>query len=239
VLALPDLSTSLDGHLGEKQSTLSGGGIAVDEIRALADAAVVISVGDSMLPCAAALQKKNPAVRHHHFPHLHGLEATDQLSGRLLGETGRQQPPAAVARWRRRLQDALLDCHFALGQTRILAVGEPDFLAGACDLLYEAGANVAAVVATGESPQFDRLPAARVLVGDLGDAEELHDTYDLIVGNGHVEALAHRHHKAAVLRGFPDWETLGSQLQSDVLYEGGAAFLFAVANAAERWRRER
>jgi nitrogenase molybdenum-iron protein NifN len=95
---------------------------------------------------------------------------------------------------------------------------------------------VTVAVASGDSPQLAGLPAARVLVGDLEDAEELRDEFDLIVGNGHVEALAHRHHKGVVLRGFPDWETLGNQLKHDVLYEGGAYFLFEVANAAERMR---
>jgi nitrogenase molybdenum-iron protein NifN len=234
VVALPDLSTSLDGHLGEKQSALSSDGITVEEIRALAGAGLVVSVGASMLPCAALFQKKHPAGRHLHVPHLFGLAATDRLAEQLLGATGRDRPGAEIVRWRRRLQDAMLDCHFALGQTRILVAGEPDFLAGACQLLDEAGAKVAVAIATVDSPQLEKLPAGRVLVGDLGDAEALRDDYDLIIGNGHVEALAHRFHKGVVLRGFPDWETLGSQLKSDVLYEGGASFLFEVANAATR-----
>jgi nitrogenase molybdenum-iron protein NifN len=238
VLALPDLSTSLDGHLGEKQSALSSGGIGVEEIRALADAGLVISVGASMLPCVRALQAKNPAIRHLHFPHLFGLEATDLLARRLLVERDLERPAAEIVRWRQRLQDALLDCHFALGQTRILAVGEPDFLAGSCRLLTEAGAKVTVAIATVDSPQLEGLPADRVLVGDLEDAEDLRDEYDLIVGNGHVEALAHRCRKGVVVRGFPDWETLGNQLRNDVLYEGGTYFLFEVANAAELMRRE-
>jgi nitrogenase molybdenum-iron protein NifN len=237
VLALPDLSTSLDGHLGEKQSTLSGGGITVEDIRSLADAGMVISVGASMLPCVRALQAKNPAMRHLHFPHLQGLETTDLLVQRLLVETGFERPSPEIIRWRLRLQDAMLDCHFALGQTRILVSGEPDFLAGACQLLAEAGARVTVALATVDSPQLDTLPARRVLVGDLEDAEELRDEYDLIVGNFHIEALAHRHHKGMVVRGFPDWETLGNQLKHDMLYEGSSYFLFEVANAAERLRR--
>jgi nitrogenase molybdenum-iron protein NifN len=189
-----------------------------------------------MLPCVEALRRKNPSIRHHHFPHLCGLSATDLLAERLLIETGFAPPGEEIVRWRKRLQDAMLDCHFALGQTRILAVGEPDFLAGACHLLNEAGAKVAVAIATVDSRQLQSLPATLAMVGDLEDAEDLHDLYDLIIGNGHVEALAHRHHKGVVVRGFPDWETLGNQLKSDVLYEGGAYFLFEVANAAERMR---
>jgi nitrogenase molybdenum-iron protein NifN len=234
VLALPDLATALDGHLGEKQSALSGGGITVEQIRTLADAALVVSIGASMHPCAAALNTKNPAGRHLHFPHLSGLEATDLLAERLLAETGAARPPVEIVRWRKRLQDAMLDCHFTLGQIRILVVGEPDFLAGACHLLHEAGAQLTVAIASGDSPQLEGLPADRVLVGDLEDAEDMAGEYDLIIGNGHVEALAHRHHKLIVLRGFPDWETLGNQLKCDVLYEGGTAFLFEVANVATR-----
>jgi nitrogenase molybdenum-iron protein NifN len=238
VLAIPDLSTSLDGHLGEKQSTISSGGITLAQIRTLATAGLVVTVGESMLPCVQALQRKNPAIRHLHFPHLSGLPATDLLAERLLIETGRKIPATEIVRWRLRLQDAMLDCHFALGQTRILAVGEPDFLAGACHLLNEAGAKVTVAIAMDDSPQLKGMPVGRVLIGDLEDAEHLHDDYDLIVGNGHIEAVAHRCHKGFVVRGFPDWETLGNQLKCDVLYEGGAYFLFEVANAAERMRRE-
>lgn len=236
VLALPDLSTSLDGHLGDRQSALSSGGITVEEIRALAEARLVISVGASMLTCARALLQKNPTLRHHHFSHLQGLAATDALAALLLDETGMAQPPVEIVRWRRRLQDALLDCHFALGQARILVAGEPDFLAGACQLLTEAGAKVTLAIATVDSPQMDTVSANKVVVGDLEDAEDLHDQYNLIVGNFHVEAMAHRFHKGLVVRGFPDWETLGNQLKNDALYEGGAYFLFEVANAAERMR---
>jgi nitrogenase molybdenum-iron protein NifN len=237
VLALPDLSTSLDGHLGEKQSALSSGGIPVEEIRKLADAGLVLSVGDSMKPSAAALLAKNPTMRHLHFPHLQGLEATDSLAAALLTETGRNRPPESMVRWRKRLQDALLDSHFSLGKTRLLVVGEPDFLAGACRALAEAGARTALAIATVDSPQLESLPADQVLVGDLEDAERLCDGYDLIVGNCHCESLAHRCGKGLVLRGFPCWEVVGNQLKNDLLYEGGAYFLCEVANAAEELQR--
>jgi nitrogenase molybdenum-iron protein NifN len=236
VLALPDLSTSLDGHLGEKQSALSSGGIAVEQIRALGDAGLVLSVGASMVPAAAALAGKNPVMRHHHFDHLQGLEATDNLVALLLAETGFTTPPPAVVRWRKRLQDALLDCHFALGQTRFLLAGEPDQLAGQARALFEAGGRIQVAVATVDSAQLEQLPAAQVLVGDLEDAEDRRDEFDLLLTNGHGEALAHRGGKALVVRGLPNWEEVGAQLKNDVLYEGGAYFLCEVANAASRWR---
>lgn len=235
VHALPDLSTSLDGHLGEKQSVLSGGGITVEAIRDLADAALVVSVGASMEPSAKSLQTKNPAMRHIHCGHLQGLEATDNLVAALLAETGRIKPHESILRWCKRLQDAMLDSHFALGKTRLLVVGEPDFLAGACTALAEAGGRTTLAISTVDSPQLDNLPADRVMVGDLEDAENLCDDYDLILGNFHCESLAHRGGKGLVLRGFPNWEVIGNQLKNDQLYEGGAYFLCEVANAAEEF----
>lgn len=236
VLALPDLATSLDGHLGEKQATLSSGGITVEEITGLADAGLVVSVGHSMQASAEALMGKNPFMRHLHFSHLNGLVATDNLVEQLLSETGFCNPPPAVERWRKRLQDAMLDSHFSLGQTRLLVVGEPDHLVGLCESLYEAGGRVSVAIATVNSPQLDKIKAAQVLVGDLEDAEQMADEYDLIVGNFHCEALAHRLRKGLVTRGFPNWEQVGNQLKNDVLYEGGAYFIFECANVASAHR---
>ncbi len=236
VFALPDLSTSLDGHLGEKQAALSGGGIALEEIRALGDAGLVLSVGDSMQGCAKNLQKKNPEMRHRHFPHLQGLEATDELVALLLAETGFSGPPPAVARWRKRLQDAMLDSHFALGQTRFLVAAEPDQLAGLCQSLHDAGGRVTVAISTVDSPQLGKVRASRVLVGDLEDAETLREDFDLFVGNCHCEALAHRLHKGLVVRGYPNWEQVGNALKNDVLYEGGCYFLFEAANSAAELR---
>lgn len=236
VFALPDLSTSLDGHLGDKQAALSCGGIGVEEIRALADAALVITVGESMRVCAAALQKKNPQMRHHHFSRLHGLEASDDLAAVLLDETGFSGPPLAVGRWRQRLQDAMLDSHFSLGQTRFLVAAEPDQLAGICQTLQDAGGRVTVAISSVDSPQLETIQACRVLVGDLEDAELLADEYDVIVGNGHCEALAHRLHKGLLVRGLPNWEQVGNALKNDVLYEGGCYLLFEAANTASAHR---
>ncbi|WP_305041595.1 nitrogenase iron-molybdenum cofactor biosynthesis protein NifN [Geoalkalibacter sp.] len=237
--ALPDLSTSLDGYLGEKQGSLSSGGIEVADIRSLAQSQIVVSIGESMRGCAEALREKNPAMRHHHFPHLQGLAATDALVAMLLEESGLEQPPASVVRWRKRLQDALLDTHFALGQTRFLVAGEPDQLAGVCQALGEAGGRVRVAIATVESPLLEQVVAENILVGDLEDAEHLVDDYDLMICNFHGEALARRHHKGLMTRGFPNWEQIGNQLKNDLLYEGSCYFLFEAANAAEEMRRHR
>jgi nitrogenase molybdenum-iron protein NifN len=234
--ALPDVSTSLDGHLGEKQAALSSGGIDIETIRSLGEAGTVITIGDSMLSCAMALQLKNQGMVHRHFPHLNGLAATDALAEFLLKLSGRTQPHPSIIRWRQRLQDAMLDSHFSLGQTRFLLTGEPDQLAGYAEALAEAGGRIEAVIAGGKSKHLEAIEAKKVIVGDLGDAEQMRDDYDLVIGNCHCEALAHRLHKGLMLRGYPNWEQIGHQLKNDVLYEGGCYLLFEAANTATEFR---
>lgn len=236
VFALPDLSSSLDGHLGNKQASLSSGGVSVEEIRNLGDAGLVVTVGDSMQGCAAALQKKNAGIRHHHFPHLSGLEAADALAETLLTETCFSGPPPSLSRWRLRLQDAMLDSHFSLGQTRFLVVAEPDHLAALCQCLHDAGGRVSVAISSVDSSQLEKIVADKVIVGDLEDAECMADQYDVIVGNCHCEALAHRLNKGLLLRGFPNWEQVGNALKNDVLYEGSCYLLFEAANKASECR---
>lgn len=239
VVAVPDLSSSLDNHLGEKQASLSSGGVTVAELKQLADAAFVVTVGASVKSVGATLQAKNSAIRHRHFDHVSGLEGTDALVAWLLEVSGRDAPPAAVERWRKRLQDAMLDSHFSIGQTRFLLAAEPDHLAAMAASLREVGGKVTLAIATVDSPILAEIDADQVIVGDLEDAENMSESYDLIIGNYHTESLAHRVGKKAVMRGIPNYEEVGSALKNDVLYEGSAYFLFEIANAAEKMREAR
>jgi nitrogenase molybdenum-iron protein NifN len=150
--------------------------------------------------------------------------------------SGRDAPPAAVERWRKRFQDAMLDSHFSIGQTRFLLVAEPDHLAAMAASLREVGGKVTLAIATVDSPILAEIDADQVIVGDLEDAENMSASYDLIIGNYHTESLAHRVGKKAVMRGIPNYEEVGSALKNDVLYEGSAYFLFEIANAAEKMR---
>jgi nitrogenase molybdenum-iron protein NifN len=179
---------------------------------------------------ATALLKKHALMQHRHFSHLGGLIATDELTSALLKESASEIPPPGVVRGRQRLQDAMLDSHFAIGQMRFLVAAEPDQLASICESLREAGGKVSVALSPVNSPHLADLHADRVIVGDLEDAEKYAASYDLIIGNFHVEAMAHRLHKPAIMRGFPNWEQVGNQLKNDILYEGGAYLLFEVAN---------
>jgi nitrogenase molybdenum-iron protein NifN len=189
-----------------------------------------------MLKCATALQAKNPNMQHLHFDHLNGLHATDALVEKLLAIGLVSQPPAKVVRWRQRLQDALIDSHFSLGQTKITVALEPDHGIGIVQALQEAGARCSGFISSVKAQHLATMENVTPLVGDMEDMEALHPTTDLFISNFHAERIAHRHGKALMLRGFPNWEQVGNTLKNDVLYEGSCYLLFESANLATEQR---
>jgi nitrogenase molybdenum-iron protein NifN len=229
-LALPDLSKALDGHLAEKQGALSSGGISLEEIEALADSAVVITVGDSVKVCANKLLEKNDKITHIHIRSLGGLINVDNFYKELIKFKEMAKPPKKVDIYRARLQDALLDTHFAIGSKRFAIALEPDQVVPIADALIEAGATISLVVSTQKSEQLDSIEADRVIIGDLDDLEQHIDEFDVIISNFHAERLAKKYHKKVVFRGFPNYEEVGNQLKSDILYQGSYNLLFEVAN---------
>jgi nitrogenase molybdenum-iron protein NifN len=231
VLALPDLSTSLDGYLSEGQGKLGTGAIGIDEIQNLGDSACVITIGASMKIAAQALQAKNAKMTHLHFNHLMGLEMNDNFVASLM-QLRQMHPLPSVKRWRGRLQDAMLDSHFLIGSSTFVVTGEPDMCVGMCELLQSVGGTIEAVVSTVYSSVLEEIKAEHVFVGDLEDAASHFAKADLVISNFHAERLLHLQEKntALVLRGFPNYEELGNQLKNDQLYEGSTYFLFEVAN---------
>jgi nitrogenase molybdenum-iron protein NifN len=231
VFALPDLSQSLDGHLAEKQGALSSGGISISEIEALGDSCAVISIGNSVKKSAEAILKKNSKIEHLHFDTVSGLVKADSFYEALMRISKVDMPHKSIVRWRQRLQDAMLDTHFALGSKRILVTAEPDQILSLVSSLNEVGAKIKTVVSPTKSLSLENLPCENIVIGDYEDIENSLDDIDLIIGNFHAERLAKKYKKALVIRGFPNYEEVGNQLKSDTLYEGSSSFLFEVANS--------
>lgn len=232
-LALPDLSTSLDGHFSEGQGKLGTGAISIEDIRALGNSATVISIGHSMKVAAIALLEKNEKITHLHFDHLMGQDATDNFVASLM-KIREIDPAPSIKRWRGRLQDAMLDTHFLIGSSKFVITGEPDMCVGMAEALQSVGGVVEAVVSTVYSPILETIETEHIFVGDLEDAKKHFENADLAISNFHAERILHNQeqkHTALVLRGFPNYEELGNQLKSDILYEGSTYFLFEIANA--------
>jgi nitrogenase molybdenum-iron protein NifN len=235
VYALPDLSDSLDGHLGLKQGALSSGGISVEDIKKLGDASLVVSIGASVKKAGTLLKEKNEKMTHLHFNTVSGLLPTDAFYKALMEFKEISKPNPSVVRWRKRLQDALLDTHFAIGGTKVVIALEADQALSVATTILEAGADIKAIVVPTKTALLDHLEC-EVIVGDFEDVEEKLEDADLLITNFHGERIAHKHHKALLLRGFPNYETVGNQLINDTLYEGSCYILFSIANLINSYK---
>ena len=228
VLALPDLSDSLDGHLGVKQGALSSGGISVADIEKLGNAGLVISIGHSVKKCGELFKEKFAQSTHLHFDSLMGLEACDAFYAKIIEYTGSKSVPNTVKRWRARLQDVLLDTHFVIGKSNVVIADEPDSVYAMSKALQEVGANIKAFIAQ-RSPIQEHF-TCDIAVGDFEDVEYALDGAQMLIANFHGERIAHKHHKALIIRGFPNYEQVGIGLRHNILYEGSCHFLCEVNN---------
>jgi nitrogenase molybdenum-iron protein NifN len=227
--ALPDLSESLDGHLGLKQGALSSGGISVEDIKNLGDSSVVITIGGSVKKAGETFLKKNEKTKHIHFDTISGLLKADQFYKELMELKKLSKPNPSVVRWRKRLQDALLDTHFAIGGTKVVIALEADEALSVATTIKEAGADIKTIVVPTRTDMLQDL-GCEVIVGDFEDVENSLEGADVLISNFHGERIAHKHHKALLLRGFPNYETVGNQMINDTLYEGSCYLLFELAN---------
>ncbi|MEA1917376.1 MAG: nitrogenase iron-molybdenum cofactor biosynthesis protein NifN, partial [Campylobacterota bacterium] len=155
--ALPDISESLDGHLGVKQGALTSGGISVDEISKLGDSALVITVGNSVEKAGKLLSEKNEKMLHLHFDTISGLTKSDLFYKKLMEFKNITKPHPSIVKWRKRLQDALLDTHFAIGGAKVVIATEPDQILSIATTIHEAGADIKAVVTPIKSNSLENL----------------------------------------------------------------------------------
>ncbi|MGA9547990.1 MAG: nitrogenase iron-molybdenum cofactor biosynthesis protein NifN, partial [Rhodomicrobium sp.] len=125
---LPDLSSSLDGHIPETFTPTTIGGISVEEIARLGRAAWTIAIGEQMRPAAVALEKKTGAP-FKLFDRLTGLAPNDAFIAFLAKISGKPVPNK-YRRQRSQLLDAMLDGHFSFGGKKIAVGAEPDLLFG-------------------------------------------------------------------------------------------------------------
>ena len=225
-LLIPDLSGSLDGHLGEVHfSPVTTGGVRVEDLCTASESIATLAIGESMQPVARWLEERN-GVKALGFGHLQGLDAVDAWFMALSQLAGRPVP-ACWQRQRRQLLDAMLDSHFTLGQARVAIATEADVLGGMQGLLESVGAEVvAAVVPVGRSGAF------RLGGGDLDDLERLarEEGAELVIGSSHAAGCAKRLGLPLLRVGFPQHDRLGGFQRCWFGYRGTAQALFDVGN---------
>ncbi|GAO02068.1 bifunctional nitrogenase iron-molybdenum cofactor biosynthesis protein NifEN [Anaeromyxobacter sp. PSR-1] len=228
-LAVPDVSCALDGHVDDQVSPLSTGGVPVEAIRRAGRSAATIYVGDSLARAARRLEERF-GVPAHGFTSATGLLETDALVATLSAISGRPVPEA-LRRARSRLLDAMVDSHYALAGKRVALALEADHLKGLVPFLAGMGCEVQVALAATRTRGLDRLPAARVAVGDLEDLEDAARGADLVVASSNGRQAVQKLGVRAHLRtGYPVFDRLGAHQEVRVGYRGTMSLIFEVAN---------
>ena len=230
-VVLPDLSDSLDGHLGEDEfSPLTVGGTTVDELATLGDALATLVIGASMEPAADVL-KARTGVPDYRFDHLMGLPAVDAFI-HVLHELSAEPVPDKLLRQRAQLQDAMLDTHFMLGMSRFAIAADPDLLQAFNELLQVAGGETVAAVVPARAAVLSRIDCATVQIGDLEDLENMARAggAEIIIGNSHAAETAQRLNLPLLRAGFPQYDLMGGYQRTWIGYRGTRQTLFELAN---------
>ena len=230
-LLVPDLSDSLDGHLGKDDfSPLTIGGTLVSELQTLGDAVATLVIGRSMHQAADELARLT-GVPDYRFDHLMGLDAVDGFI-RVLHEISGEPVPQKLERQRAQLQDAMLDCHFMLGMSRFALAADPDLLVAFNQLLAGMGAQTVAAVSPVNAPVLQALATEQVKIGDLEDLERLarKAQAEVLITNSHGAETAKRLGIPLLRAGFPQYDMLGGYQKTWIGYRGSRQTLFDLAN---------
>lgn len=227
-VVLPDTSQSLDGVSTGEWSATTYGGTTIDQIRSMAGSCATLAIGEHMRGPADLLAERSGAPAHV-FPSLTGLEASDAFVAELMKLSGRAAP-ADLRRDRARLVDAMLDGHFYFAGKKIAIGAEPDLLYSLATLMTDLGASIVAAVAAAHSPRIVSKTPAEVVVGDLGDLEDMAGEADLLVTHSHGRQAAERLHIPHLRVGFPIFDRLGAAYRTSVGYSGTRSLIFEAAN---------
>ena len=227
-ILLPNLGTSLDGHLEDGFQATTSGGTSLAQLREMGSSILTIALGESMGGAATILEQRFGTTKVV-FPHLTGLAANDNFL-QLLSTLSGNKVPTKYCRQRRQLQDAILDTHFFFGRKKVCLALESDLLLAMVDFLLGMGAQIQGAVTTTKSPSLEQLPIESVTVGDLYDFEQLANGADLLITNSHGKKIAQKLKIPFYHQGFPIFDRLGNGFFSKVGYRGSIQLLFDIGN---------
>lgn len=225
---VPDLSSSLDGHIPQDFTPTTLGGVTKAEIAEMGTAAHTIAIGEQMREAALCLESR-AGVPFTLFDRLTGLAVNDAFVGFLSKLSGRPVP-ARLRRQRGQLVDAMLDGHFHFGAKRIALGAEPDLLWSVGSFLTEMGAKIEVAVTTTASPLLEKFPAEEVIIGDLEDLETRAAGVDLLITHSHGRQTAEHLAVPLYRMGLPMFDRLGAAHELSVGYRGTRDLIFKIGN---------
>ncbi|MNW54390.1 Nitrogenase molybdenum-iron protein beta chain [compost metagenome] len=217
VITLPDLSTSLSGHLMTGFSPMTRGGVPIDSARQILRSGYTIAIGASMERPARRLQNA-VGIPYRVFSGVSGLASCDEFF-HFLQKLSRETVPLRY-RWQREsLLDCMLDAQFNYAGVSAVIALEPDHLLSVASWLEEMGVELRAMIASYETTLLQELDR-EIWIGDLDDAEQLAKGVDLWISNSHGKSGAKRCNAAFMSAGFPVVDELGSYTSVTVGYRG-------------------
>jgi nitrogenase molybdenum-iron cofactor biosynthesis protein NifN len=226
-IVLPDLS-ALDGSR-QGISPLAVGGTTVDEISLMSASEFTIAIGLSM-ERPAKLLKGKCGIEYRVFESIAGLKDTDVFMKTLSILSGRPVSKK-YERQRRILMDGMRDAHFYYGNKRVCIALDPDLVLQTSRWLDEIGAVVDTVVLPHRSPAEEKIPAKKVIVGDLFSIE---GEFDLLLSNSHAEETAKRLGIPLYQMGFPTYKILANNSRITIGYRGSMTAINDMANLLMR-----
>jgi nitrogenase molybdenum-cofactor synthesis protein NifE len=226
-IILPDLS-ALDGSR-QSFSPLAEGGTTIEDMKAMAGAALTLAVGKSMEP-AAKILKDACGMEYRVIEGLCGLQDTDRLMA-ILSEAGGRPMHRRYDRQRRVLVDGMRDAHVFYGKKKICLALEPDLALQASRWLDEMGARVELAVIPTLAASADGILARKV---ELGDLFSIRGRFDLLISNSHAEDTARRLKTPLYQIGFPVYKVLGAASRVTIGYRGTLAMINEVGNLMMR-----
>lgn len=227
-IVVPDLSASIDGHLDDSYSAVTGGGTTIAELRDMGRSVFTLALGHSMTRAAEILQERFD-IPFEVFDRLTGLGAVDDFLQCLVDLSG-SEVPQKYCHQRRQLQDAMLDTHFYFGRKQVSIALEPDLLWSTAQFLQSMGCQIQAAVTTTKSPLLEKLEIESVTIGDLEDFEQLAVGSDLLITNSNGKSLSKKLGIPLYRQGFPVFDRLGNGQFSKVGYQGTTQLLFNIGN---------
>lgn len=226
VISIPDLSTSLSGHMLTGHTPLSRGGQPLDVLEQMLTAEAAIAIGSHMERAAKKLEAVG--IPYRLFPRIIGLEATDDLIEHLQ-KLGQVMAPSRYFWQRENLLDCMLDVHFAFFGQHAVAALEPDHLCDIAGWLKEMGVRLRGLVAPFPTAPLERMEE-QIWIGDLADLETMAKPGDLWLSNSHGKQGAERTGALFVPLGFPVLHRIGAGLATSVGYRGAIELLTRCGN---------
>lgn len=231
-LVFPDLSTSLDGHLGSGLVGTTVGGLSITDRFNMRHAELTFSFAKSV----AGVGRRIASLAN--SPHLlvsplTSLAAMDEFVKILSLASGRKVP-VRLLHERDRLMDRMVDAHSYFAGQRIVLAGEPDWLYATEMGLTAMGARIVEKYAA-VSPES----CGHDTAWKIGDFDQLERDCQalapeqrpgLLLSNSHGKQSAQRLGIEFLSMGLPVWDRLGVPLESGVLYRGMCDWITRVGN---------